>query len=114
MKYPWNKRKNDKGDSRSMEGVYAGPPTREPMGRVYAGPPTRDPMEEVYAGPPLDEPMMCVYAGPEYFNGTKSDGMGAFIPPEQMPAFCKSCGNPLRDDYKFCPACGAPVPKEDE
>lgn len=100
-KYPWNKRKNDKPDPRSMEGVYAGPPAREPM-------------EEVYAGPPPEEPMMCVYAGPEYFGGRKPDGTGAYIPPEQMPAFCKACGNPLKDDYRFCPFCGAPAPKEEE
>ena len=99
-RYPWNKGKND--DDGGMTEVYAGPPF-EP-----------DQMEGVYAGTPIQEPMMCVYAGPEYFSGRKSDGMGTYIPPEQMPAFCKACGNPLKDGYKFCPFCGAPAPKEEE
>lgn len=99
-KYPFNKNKFNI-------------PNRSTMGRVYAGPSKDRRMEEVYAGPPVDEPMAAVYAGPEYFNGING-GAGVQIPPVQMPEFCKKCGNPLKDEFRFCPYCGAPIPKEDK
>ena len=93
-RYPWNKGKDD--DDGGMTEVYAGPPF-EP-----------DQMEGVYAGPPIQEPMMCVYAGPEFFNG------GAVRPAGAWVKYCAACGGVIRDEYNFCPSCGAPIPREEK
>ena len=93
-RYPWNKGKSD--DDAGMTEVYAGPPF-EP-----------DQVEGVYAGPPIQEPMMCVYAGPEFFNG------GAVRPAGAWVKYCAACGGVIRDEYKFCPSCGAPIPREEK
>lgn len=110
-----------------VQAVYAAPRIIDRKGRpraekVYAGPefPKKEPeMIEVYAGPeyferrsdlpddaPAVPPFMAVYAGPEYFSGINGQGAGAYVPR------CEKCGAIVKESYKFCPECGAPLTKK--
>ena len=112
-KYPWNKSGDDSGAENE---VYAGPEFFEPFERSDPSEPEEKdeprPMEGVYAGPPVPPPFMCVYAGPEFFNGIKSQPVGAPAPVKMSTRFCAGCGALVEKGDKFCPACGAALDRE--
>lgn len=108
-KYPWNK--GNKKDPGGMTEVYAGPMP------IPDEPEEDDPrmMEGVYAGPPAMEPQMkCVYAGPEFFSGNRGRAPDIFVPEAVNAKYCAVCGALLKKEYRFCPSCGAPIPRESE
>ena len=134
-KYPWFKSIFGKKPRNPVEGVYAGPAQMNPnprpgMGKVYAGPkpPEKEPekaddpedvnaIEDVYAGPeyfgvtdePEDAPVECVYAGPEMWEDQPvlPEGSRAEAPR------CPSCNEPVPENTRFCPNCGAPLKDPD-